>query len=823
VSLVSTDDCCGCGVCSNVCPHNAVELVEQYADYKYPRVDSLTRCTHCGLCYDICPAVNPQYRTDRYPESYIVKASDEIREISSSGGVFGVLSKYALSKGALIAGVVWSEKSAKYVLTDDPAIMKKMHGSKYVAANTGTIYSDVKQHLDGGREVIFTGCPCHIAALNNFLKHDFPNLTTVDIVCHGCLPEGMLKAFLNETGLGEDLQSIDFRNKERFGWSSNGTVYNLKNGTTVSRQSNEYYKIFSSDIAARNSCIHCKFSKAPRQADLSMGDYWNAKYTPCALDDGKGLSLLLLNTKKGELLFKKLINDFQKEKTTYDTAMLWNRKGSLPIPITRDRFLNIYDSTKSVLKAFDYATNWKYDVGIFGPTNNPNYGGLLTYYALYKVICGMGYSCLLINNPIINNESTIDTHSRKFFKKHTDISVQRPVNRQTELNDHVDAFILGSDQVWNYNLFATWGDMLYLDFVNDAKKMISYASSFGLDRLTIPDAKITNITALLQRFDFISVREKDGQSILKEHFNIHGDIVLDPVFLMDLQDYSLLEKESEIDTDCRYIGSYLVDPNELKISILKDVSSQLKIKFINMTDGNPSVFKMRKPKLESAGFPVLDDVTIYDFINVIKNSEFFVTDSYHAACLCIMFKIKFIVIQPSWATSRLETLLNCFDLRNRWINNQDFNSYKFDDNWLLPIDYVKIDKIWADKKRESMNWLKQAIDSSKRTNHIDCTPKKTTPKSIESMFNKNRNAVCINNDTSLFKVKKNGKRAALSKKIKDSIFLLDEDHFFLVTSSSLNYYSFTPCAKKIWTLPRGENICVLLDEDLNISNVFYSE
>jgi coenzyme F420-reducing hydrogenase beta subunit len=714
---LSRNECCGCGVCQNVCPKDAIVMKSSRGGYLYPFVDEAHSCISCGLCVKACPSLNPKYRKDCDPPSFVVKASDDIRFKSSSGGAFRILAKHILNSGGKIVGAAY-DGNCQPVLTivDDIDGIDCVSGSKYIDAYPGDIYKRVEEILKKGDTVLFTGLPCQVAALNNFLDKDYENLFTVDLICHGALPYKMFIDYSKER-FDEVPISAEFRNKELNGWGSGKIRFHFSDGRTEDCDDEIYLKIFATNLGARDSCLKCKFAEPPRQGDLSIGDYWNAKHISCDMDDGKGLSVITANSAKGLVLFNDVRNIFEDSFfVTYKDGLSWNRnKKYLSAPGNRERFLDLYDSTGKIFKSYDYCINWKYDVGIFGVVNNPNYGGLLTYYALYKTIQSLGYSVLMLNNPIRGEDTTSQNHSRKFFYEHTEISVQRTPSEQYKVNDHIDRVVLGSDQVWNYDLFRSWGMMLYLDFIESSKTILSYAASFGHDHHTIPPEKKSEVAVNLERFDNISVREREGVDILRNDFGLDSEFVLDPVFLMDTSEYDVLMKDSKMDVSKRYIGSYILNPKATyRLDILKDVSKRLNLKIRAMTDGDPRSFNGKRDTFKENGLDVLENITIEDWINVIRNSDFFVTDSFHASCICIMFKKKFLLIQNNWATSRLNTLMDLFGLQNRWVRINRYSEYIFDDAWLDPLDYVSIDTVWQREKKRCIGWLQESLKMGKR-------------------------------------------------------------------------------------------------------------
>ena len=129
-----------------------------------------------------------------------------------------------------------------------------------------------------------------------------------------------------------------------------------------------------------------------------------------------------------------------------------------------------------------------YDVGILGVWFGCNYGSIATYYALEKTIESFGKTVLMVHRPRLGAEDgrMKGRHSIRFAEEHYDISKSYHVSEIGELNTLCDAFVLGSDQLWNYGVTKIFGHSYFLDFAGEDKKKIAYATSFGSSRFSAP-------------------------------------------------------------------------------------------------------------------------------------------------------------------------------------------------------------------------------------------------------------------------------------------------------------------------------------------------
>jgi len=173
---------------------------------------------------------------------------------------------------------------------------------------------------------------------------------------------------------------------------------------------------------------------------------------------------------------------------------------------------------------------------------NNNYGAILTSYALNKFINNLGYIAHNIDyipyfaqisgkekGPLKNFSNFI-----KFREKYIPLTKQCTDHiKLTELNELYDTFIVGSDQVWNPRFCMHDLDVYFLNFVNSNNKKISYAASFGNNKINIDNFYINQIGYMLSGFDYISVRERSGIDIVGNIFKQKSYNVLDPVFLLD--------------------------------------------------------------------------------------------------------------------------------------------------------------------------------------------------------------------------------------------------------------------------------------------------
>lgn len=318
------EGCCGCGACLNVCPKNAISFREDAEGFAYPLVDE-GKCIDCSLCIKVCPVLSPD--VERLPlKVYAAKNRDLQERIqSSSGGMFLPLAREVLRQGGQVFGVEFSEdfRSARHACASDADGVKRFSGSKYIQSDTGRTYSRTKMFLENGVPVLYSGTPCQIAGLRKFLRKDYENLYTVDLVCHGVPSPGIWRRYMDETA-PEGTASVNFRDKVT-GWKRFSLVMKDSSGKVLFSQredENVFMDGFLKNLYLRPSCYRCPARKGRSGSDLTIADYWHLKKTLPDFDDNTGVGLVLVNTAKGARLFDSV--DFERVETPYAPASAGN-------------------------------------------------------------------------------------------------------------------------------------------------------------------------------------------------------------------------------------------------------------------------------------------------------------------------------------------------------------------------------------------------------------------------------------------------------------------------------------------------------------------
>ncbi len=282
--ITAPQNCTGCGLCASICSQNAISMVWSEDGFPIPRVDEAA-CIECGLCTRRCIALEePLKHEDDITKvrSYAAwHKQTELHHGSSSGGVFSALAEQIFAMGGCVFGVVWKDKeTAGFTKAESMEELAPMRGSKYTPAMPGTVYREVKQEL-AQHPVLFTGTPCQVHALKAYLRKDYENLYTQEIVCHGAPSHNILRKYIkeDEAATGKEIERISFRDKPE-SWLQFSVTRHYTDGSSASRslRHDPYMTMFLCNGALNHSCYNCPYAHLPRQADLCLGDYWGVQH-----------------------------------------------------------------------------------------------------------------------------------------------------------------------------------------------------------------------------------------------------------------------------------------------------------------------------------------------------------------------------------------------------------------------------------------------------------------------------------------------------------------------------------------------------------------
>ncbi len=341
--------CCACTACASICPKGAITMVPDENGFVYPVVDE-SKCVRCGLCEKICAYRNDVPPVSQKKVSVAVSGCTDVRE-SASGGLFAAFAQAVIDQdGAVYGCAMIYEKGQlwpRHICVTERRDLIQLKGSKYVQSDLTGMYPDVRRRLAEGQTVLFSGTPCQVAGLKGFLRKEYENLFTVDIICHGVPGGKLFRDYISfeEKKRGAKITSFRFRDKSQ-GWKLHGAM-TLDSGETVYFEPEEssYYQMFLNSYTYRENCYSCPYASDHRPGDVTIGDYWCVELVHPELlrenggqlDHESGTSCLIVNNERGEQLLRQFGRGIVRWPSTYENAAKYNRQLTVPSSLKPER------------------------------------------------------------------------------------------------------------------------------------------------------------------------------------------------------------------------------------------------------------------------------------------------------------------------------------------------------------------------------------------------------------------------------------------------------------------------------------------------------
>ncbi|MDO4815595.1 MAG: Coenzyme F420 hydrogenase/dehydrogenase, beta subunit C-terminal domain [Bacillota bacterium] len=232
-----------------------------------------------------------------------VENSKELMECSS-GGIATAISRHIIRNGGYVAGVAYSEDfySVRYEIAHTEEELEKFKGSKYIDADKGTIYKDVKVLLDAGETVLFFGSPCIVAAMKAFLKDEYENLITCELVCEGPTTMEVHRQYIEHLEKKFDSKVVEFTvRRKKDAWVPKYMYAKFENGKVFLRNFRRTEYCYAFKVYAKPACYVCKFKGHNRKGDMTLGDFWGATPKDVFWNE-KGVSSIFVHTEKAKKL-----------------------------------------------------------------------------------------------------------------------------------------------------------------------------------------------------------------------------------------------------------------------------------------------------------------------------------------------------------------------------------------------------------------------------------------------------------------------------------------------------------------------------------------
>lgn len=350
IQITDNHNCCGCSACLQACPKQCISMQQDAEGFLYPHVDT-SSCIDCGLCEKVCPCLNQGEPQKPIQVFSVVNPNENIRKKSSSGGAFTMIAEVVIDEGGVVFGARFDENwEVVHDYTETKAGLEAFRGSKYVQSRIGDTYTQARGFLKQGRKVLFTGTSCQIAGLKLFLRKEYDNLLTIDVVCHGVPSPLVWRDYLTALSVytldivdkktnvptridRNRISGISFRDKisgwKKFSFVMRSSQIHVSSPACTkddiifqeTLDKNLYLQIFLRNLDLRPSCYNCPAKSGKCKSDFTLGDFWGYSNEKAQKDDDRGISLVLVNTEAA----KELVRRFEPlVESSYDEAFKGN-------------------------------------------------------------------------------------------------------------------------------------------------------------------------------------------------------------------------------------------------------------------------------------------------------------------------------------------------------------------------------------------------------------------------------------------------------------------------------------------------------------------
>ena len=286
-TLKNAQNCVGCMACADICAQNAISICYSDFGFKLPIIDT-DKCVHCGLCEKVCNS-GIRRNTDVSSASIAFNKDKNLQMVSASGGIFSALAHRVLLVGGVVVGAELKfDKGVpvcNHVVIGEPNELNRVLKSKYVESNMTGVYRSVEQLLKAGKVVLFGGTSCQVNALYSYLELkqiNEENLFTVDLICHGVPGIKFFSDYISflEEKNKSDVASFSFRKKEKYIINYEEQIQfaeQIQFVEQIPMSKSTYYRLFMHCESYRDQCYHCDYARVDKPADITIGDYFEAR------------------------------------------------------------------------------------------------------------------------------------------------------------------------------------------------------------------------------------------------------------------------------------------------------------------------------------------------------------------------------------------------------------------------------------------------------------------------------------------------------------------------------------------------------------------
>lgn len=347
LEVLEKDKCCGCSACFSACGHHAITMQLDSEGFEYPII-SQEECVDCGLCQSVCPVLQYENRKsirEKNSDAQIGFAARNKnysqRLISSSGSIFPPIAEWILDNDGLVVGAAYdNDFNVVHKFVESKDELSALQGSKYLQCKADNeTFKYIRKELKNGRKVLYSGMACQVEGLKSFLRKEYDNLYTIDLICMGIPSYVVWQKYLAAFFRDEKIKSINFKEKS-IGWDT--FTFRVDTDKRIFKERgmhNLYLRSMFLSWNMRPSCFQCPFKNAKRISDFTLADAWGVYHSTPDINDNKGLSSVIVHSNKGLELWNILKDKIDSVQVSIDDIAAGNSNLITNKPQTGDRKL----------------------------------------------------------------------------------------------------------------------------------------------------------------------------------------------------------------------------------------------------------------------------------------------------------------------------------------------------------------------------------------------------------------------------------------------------------------------------------------------------
>lgn len=346
--------CYACRACEDICPHDALQFKKDtLSGILFPVIDDKS-CLNCSACYVKCitklDSAEPR-------KAYILESKEmnDLMQCSSGGAFYEIAALFIDNYGGYVFGAEYDQElNICHNMYNNKEGIKRFRKSKYVQSITDGIFPSIREKLESGEYVLFSGTPCQVAGLRKYLKKKYDTLFTIDLICTGVMAPSIYYKFLSQYNINE-IDYFDWRYKHsepdgKFNIMDSAMI--MKDGSIQQNKGTTQLKrLYGKKIGYKQSCYTCEYASIRRYGDITLGDYWSEK-SFFRNEVNKGSSAVIVNTEKGKIILDKLLSKIDLYIAEIDIQKIINQNPALTKPTScpnkNSNFWNDFSKGKDI-------------------------------------------------------------------------------------------------------------------------------------------------------------------------------------------------------------------------------------------------------------------------------------------------------------------------------------------------------------------------------------------------------------------------------------------------------------------------------------------